>query len=445
VTVVRTIPDAKKVRRYARNGTGQRREALMARTAGAARPHGDLPSGADAGEHGLPRRRDLPLLARLEVDVSAAFDLGLRTATSSLVTATVAPLVLNPRLLKRETRNVEFYAELASRHDADDSFPAPASQPPIRRKRAGPLSFHFDDGQIDLLSFDSPFEARNPAMRDQWRGYRRNAVACAQYWHHRDSPRPTLCVIHGFMGSPYLLNGAFFALPWFYRAGFDVLLYTLPFHGTRQERFSPFSGHGFFAHGLSGAAEAMGQAVHDFRIFVDYLEQQGAEVGVTGMSLGGYTTSLLAALEPRLRVVIPNVPVSDLGRLVPSWAPGGRLIDVATRLGHVDRELLDGCYAYHSGLNYEPVVAKERRLIICGLGDRLAPPEQSELLWEHWDRCKLHWFPGNHILHIDQPTYLRRMARFMRANGFAPADWMDRPHHHGTDDLSADERHDIPA
>ncbi len=49
------------------------------------------------------------------------------------------------------------------------------------------------------------------------------------------------------MGSPYLANGLFLSLPWFYRSGYDVLLYTLPFHGRRAERFSPFSGYGFFS------------------------------------------------------------------------------------------------------------------------------------------------------------------------------------------------------
>jgi len=36
------------------------------------------------------------------------------------------------------------------------------------------------------------------------------------------------------------------------------------------------------------------------------------------------------------------------------------------------------------------------------------------MLWRHWDHCALHWFPGNHILHVSQPAYLRRMTRFMR-------------------------------
>ena len=69
---------------------------------------------------------------------------------------------------------------------------------------------------------------------------------------------------------------------------------------------------------------------------------------------------------------------------------------------------------FHSPLNYPALVPKDRRLIIAGLGDRLAPPQQAEALWEHWDRCAFHWFPGNHILHVSQPDYLRRMTRFMR-------------------------------
>ena len=52
-------------------------------------------------------------------------------------------------------------------------------------------------------------------------------------------------------------------------------------------------------------------------------------------------------------------------------------------------------------------------LTIAGLGDRLAPPQQAEILWRHWDRCAFHWFPGNHVLHVSQPDYLRRMTRFL--------------------------------
>jgi hypothetical protein len=76
--------------------------------------------------------------------------------------------------------------------------------------------------------------------------------------------------------------------------------------------------------------------------------------------------------------------------------------------------------AVHSPLNYRPVVRKDRLMIIGGLGDRLTPPEQTELLWEHWGRPRLHWYPGNHLLHSGRGAYLREMRRFMVGAGFAP-------------------------
>ena len=64
--------------------------------------------------------------------------------------------------------------------------------------------------------------------------------------------------------------------------------------------------------------------------------------------------------------------------------------------------------------NYRPLVPKDRRMIITGLGDRMAPPEHAVNLWEHWDHCAMHWFPGNHVLHVSQLDYLRRMTPFLR-------------------------------
>ena len=84
------------------------------------------------------------------------------------------------------------------------------------------------------------------------------------------------------------------------------------------------------------------------------------------------------------------------------------------RLSGISREESAAASAYHSPLNYPPLIPKDRRLIITGLGDRLAPPDQAEKLWHHWDHCDLHWFPGNHVLHVSQPEYLRRMTRFLQ-------------------------------
>jgi pimeloyl-ACP methyl ester carboxylesterase len=382
-------------------------------------PVPDVP-GAEASARGLPRRVDLTSRQRLIVDASALADLGLRTAIASLVGAAMLPQVAKAALgrseLRAERDAIRFYAGLASAQDPTVSFPAPTSVPRVATRPANPVAEWMAHGRVHNVRFNSSFEAVNPALREQRRKFQRNNVVHAQHWRHDDGPHPTLCVIHGFMGSAYLFNGLFFSLPWFYRSGYDVLLYTLPFHGRRAEKYSPFSGYGLFANGLAGFAEAMAQAVHDFRSLVDYLEFTGVDrIALTGMSLGGYTAALIACADDRIQAVIPNVPVVVPDDLIEDWFPANQLVALGNRFTHADREESTAASAYHSPLNYPALAGKDRRLIIAGLGDRLAPPQQAELLWEHWDRCAFHWFPGNHILHVSQPDYLRRMTRFMRS------------------------------
>jgi len=38
----------------------------------------------------------------------------------------------------------------------------------------------------------------------------------------------------------------------------------------------------------------------------------------------------------------------------------------------------------------------------------------TRLLWDHWDRRRIHWFPGNHLIHLDKGKYLKEMARFLK-------------------------------
>jgi pimeloyl-ACP methyl ester carboxylesterase len=376
-------------------------------------------AGADAGAHGLPARSELSRSQRLIVDASAAADIGLRTFVASIVGATMLPpiaaeLIRGPGTAGERSK-MSLYAELAAEHDPVKSFPPPIETPRVYSRPANPLAEWIAHGRVQNIAFDSSFEPINPAMRKRWAALRRNNVVRAQHWLHEDGPHPTLCLIHGFMGSPYLLNGLWMSLPWFYRSGYDVLLYTLPFHGQRAEKSSLFSGYGYFANGLTGFAEAMAQAVHDFRSIVDYLQFTGVDrIALTGISLGGYTTALIAAVEDRIDAVIPNVPVVSIEAELDEWFPASKLFTLGRKLGRISLEDFVAASAFHSPLNYRPLVPRDRRLIIAGLGDRLAPPEQAEMLWRHWDRCALHWFPGNHILHVSQPEYLRRMTRFMR-------------------------------
>lgn len=338
-------------------------------------------------------------------------DYALRTALASIIAGSVIPQAVAPGS-RAERSRLPFYGELAARRDASAVFTAPPADIEVETLPGrGP---GVEGGRVELLRFESPFVPLHPDLRDGWHRHENNRLARAQHWRHASGPRRTLCVIHGFGASQAWLNTAFFGLKRFFAQGWDVLLYTMPFHGGRRGSHTFVNGLDLFRHGFSHFNEAIIQAVHDFRAFVDHLERTGApRVGVTGISLGGYTSALLAATEPRLDFVIPNAPVIWLSGLMDDWYPAN-IVNAATRRLHgVSREDYDQMLAVTSPLTYTPVVPRDRLMVIGGLGDRLAPPEQSLLLWEHWGRPRLEWFPGSHVIHMGQGGYLAAMHELM--------------------------------
>jgi pimeloyl-ACP methyl ester carboxylesterase len=271
---------------------------------------------------------------------------------------------------------------------------------------------------VESLSFISPYQVMWPDARERFEAHSRNCIARAMHWRHDDGPRPTIIFVHGFTGSPYRFNSEFFQLPWFYRRGCDVVLAVLPFHGRRNDRTGPFAGSGLFSDGMATFSEAMLQSVTDLRVLIDYLHSTGVDrVGITGLSLGGYVTALMADVEDRLHFAVPNCAVTDLAGLMDGWFPAGPLIGAGLRL---DRETHDEAMRLHSPLRFPARLPQERLFVIGGLADRLAPPEQSARLWDHWGRPRLHWFPGSHILHLRRAVYLREIGRFLRETGFSP-------------------------
>lgn len=360
------------------------------------------------------------LLDQAVTTTTASGDVVLRTAAASLLSTTLAPTILSRGALDFELDQLEFYDALAQRRDAAAAFVAPPRGVDVRVRRSPLPMWMGDRGRVDQVSFESPFEAVNPALRERYASHGRNRIARAQWWRHADRPRPTIVVIHGFMASPYLFNSAFFSLPWFFGQGYDLVLATLPFHGRRAGRLSPYSGSGFFGHGVAHLNEAVFQAVHDVRVLVDHLlvEEGVGQVGVTGLSLGGYTTAAVAAAEPRIAFAIPNAAVTELSSIIQLWWPAGALAKVGLGAVGMSFDDLRRGMAAHGPLNYPCAIDHHRRFVIGGLGDRLAPPEQSERLWEHWGRCKAHWYPGNHVVHVRRSEYLREMGRFLNAVGF---------------------------
>lgn len=349
----------------------------------------------------------------LKVHGTAIADRVLRSALGTVMAASMVPMFLRRRGMAAEFRHLEFYHEYAAQQDVGRSFVAP---PRVDITEEKPRFGHYRPLGIPAvdLSFVSPFEPLNPEMRDEYMRHRRNRIAHAQYWRHPAGPRKTLIFVHGVIEGWYGLNSLWFALKWFYRHGYDIVQFTLPFHGYRTERRHGFSGVGFFSGGFAHINEAMLQGVCDLRVLMDYLFANGApSVGVSGLSLGGYHAAMLATADPRLSFCIPNSPVVTPIDMALDWQPTGGVLRAMMKHYGVGIEQLRHGTAVHCPLTYRPQLDGERVLVIGGAGDRLTSPRFVRLLHDHWPGSHLHWFPGNHVIHLRQGEYLKRMRAFM--------------------------------
>ena len=245
----------------------------------------------------------------------------------------------------------------------------------------------------ERISFESLYEPHpGEPGRDRWLGYGHNRRARAWMLRHPE-PRPWLFAVHGAsMGRPNM-DLSILRARWLHEdLGLNVVLPVLPLHGPRRKdlgREHTFPGEDVLDN-IHGAA----QAVWDIRRLASWIrsEQPGARVGISGISMGGYVTSLVASLEDGLACAIAGVPAVDLVDLIehhaglPADDERGRVIELAKRVGRVV-----------SPLALTPRVPHEARFVYAGLADRLVHPRRQVIrLWEHWGRPAIEWYPGGH-------------------------------------------------
>jgi pimeloyl-ACP methyl ester carboxylesterase len=295
--------------------------------------------------------------------------------------------------------------------------------------RSRPLDFFPEPGPADLetrwwlpilggrrlrVRWNSGYRTWDQSYRDEYDGYQANRTAWAEWWSHGVAGRPTAICIHSWATPHFLLQREVFAVRKLFRDGWDVVLPVLPFHGPRTPKQAMFGGQLFPGTNPQRTNEAFGQSAWDVRALMGALRERGSgPIGVMGVSLGGYTSAMLAGLEPDLAFAIPIVPMVSFGDLLWHHGRGGAHRARAEASG-VTLERLQEVYGVHAPLSMKPLLPVERRMIIAGRGDRVCPPDHVERLREHWDHPKMVWFDGGHIVHFGRRGMLRELRGFLR-------------------------------
>jgi pimeloyl-ACP methyl ester carboxylesterase len=292
--------------------------------------------------------------------------------------------------------------------DRDRFFPPPPpAQPSERHVRALPeLGTR---GEVVELSWPSAFTPFDPASAERYLAHVPNRMAHARVYGSGGG-RPVVIVIHGYMGGHWGFEERAWPITGLNRWGLDVAVFVLPFHGVRA---TPGGGAPPFPGGDPRRTnEGFRQVVTDLRSLAAILRARGAaSVGVMGMSLGGYSTALLATLEPTLSFAVPLIPLASVADFARTQ---GRLGTGAN--ADLQHAALERANAIVSPLARPSLLGRERVLIVAAEDDQVTPIAHAERLGAHFGAPLLR-VVGGHLLQTWRSTAFHAVRDMLRQNG----------------------------
>jgi len=300
--------------------------------------------------------------------------------------------VSRPEIFERITDEVvaglEFYGDRGWLDNPKRFFgaPPPLSDVTVRKAKGNKRSLY-------RIYFDSGYLPRpGEPGGNRWTSYTANTREYALLLRH-PQPRPWLVCVHGTeMGRAAMDLALFRAWRLHGDLGLNVVMPVLPMHGPRARDLP--KGAVFPGEDILDDVHATAQAVWDIRRLLSWIRRQEPEsqVGLYGLSLGGYIAALVASLEADLTCAILGVPVADLVGLLGRHSglqrddPRRRTMELAEPIGRMT-----------SPLSLPPLVPMAGRFIYAGVADQVVHPrEQVVRLWEHWGKPEIIWYRGGH-------------------------------------------------
>jgi pimeloyl-ACP methyl ester carboxylesterase len=304
---------------------------------------------------------------------------------------------------------IERLYEAPSRETEPDAFFGAPRPFALRGRDAGTRSAKRATIEVVDVRWPSRVDPYVSAVAPSFKGVVENHEAAARLFLARGETRPAAIIIHGYRGGHYRFGERVWPVTWLLDHGIDVALFVLPFHAIRA---TPGSGPRFPASDPRFSNEGFRQAIGDLRDLVWTLRERGArDVGVMGMSLGGYTSSLLATVEP-LSFVAPIIPLASLADIA---LEAGRLTG-SPEDQRAQHAALEGAHRVVSPLTRPSRVPREGAIVVGGEGDRITPLSHAKKLSSHLG-AELVTFPGGHILQFGRAEGFRAIGDKLRGLG----------------------------
>jgi pimeloyl-ACP methyl ester carboxylesterase len=297
---------------------------------------------------------------------------------------------------------------LAYRH-SPDLFPGPG-RIDVKKRWLAPHRVGFAEWS---------WQSRHPlffkGIKREYRSHQDNQNALLRTLNLRIKGKPMAILVNGFSSGHHLMERVAWPMREFHRLGIGVSLFALPFHGPRGHAFPPE----WPQQNTAFTIEGFRQAIWDLQIAMRAMREAGAShVGVVGMSLGGYTVSLLATVTSDVDFVLSYIPICS----VPDVMNDNNLVPGS---GDVQRTLYEGYREQLVPITpvcRMPKVDPDRVSIISGEFDRLATVKHGQRLADHFG-TELVTFPGGHIVQHRRAQAFRESLEGFQKKGVLPNRW----------------------
>lgn len=177
-----------------------------------------------------------------------------------------------------------------------------------------------------------------------------------------------------------------------------ALFIKMPYYGERRP---PGGKIKMLSPDLDRGQSAMRQTVLDLRRACDWLESRQdvdrRRIGIMGVSLGGITGSLAAAIEPRFRSGCFIMGGAGLHYIMfgSSEREAREYRKLWTEAGGTP-ESFAAVMAPYDAISYRDRLSRRRVLLIQAGSDEVIPPESQLALWEVSGHQRVIWFPCGH-------------------------------------------------
>ena len=299
------------------------------------------------------------------------------------------------------------------RSSRDGLFPAPG-RIDVRKRWLAPHRVGFAE-----WSWQSIHPLIFKDVRHEYRSHRDNQTGRLRTLNLRIKGKPMAILVNGFSSGHHLMERVAWPIREFNRQGIGVSLFALPFHGPRGHSFPPE----WPQQDTAFTIEGFRQAIWDLQIAIRAMREAGAsQVGVVGMSLGGYTVALLATVTADVDFVLSYIPIAS----VPDVMNDNDLVPGS---GDIQRTLYEGYREQLVPITpvcRMPTVEPRRVSIVSGQFDRLATVKHGARLADHFG-TELLKFPGGHIVQNRRAQAFRQALEGFQDRAVLPRKrWMRR-------------------